>query len=341
MLADSCDFVIGVDTHARSHAYCLIEARGGLVLAHVSVPASTSGYRRAFVQVCAQAPGRRVWALEGTGSYGKGLARFLHSRGERLVEVERPLRQGRRGRSKSDPLDAERAARAVLQGAHAGPPRQGALPDELQVLLATREGAVKACSAARNELHALLVGAPAALRERLQPLGREELVTRCSRLRGEDAWALALRLLARRIRFLQASADALEGELELRVQAHAPELLTLYGVGPVSGAALLCAWSHAGRVRSEAAFARLAGAAPLEASSGAVVRHRLDRGGDRRLNRGLHTIVLCRRRGDPATRAYIARRVAEGKSQREAVRCLKRYLARSLFRQLEGMPISA
>jgi transposase len=152
------------------------------------------------------------------------------------------------------------------------------------------------------------------------------------------ALALALRSLAQRVRQLRTESRTLEHELERRVQALAPQLLARPGVGPISAAAVLIAWSQPRRVRSEAAFARLAGAAPIPASSGKTIRYRLDRGGDRQLNRALHTIILSRRRTDDETKAYIARRLAEGKTQREAVRCLKRYLARSLYRTLEAMP---
>jgi len=169
----------------------------------------------------------------------------------------------------------------------------------------------------------------------------------CARLRpgrGDSeraALALALRSLALRVRQLRSEARTLETELTRRLQALAPELLARRGVGPISAAALLIAWAHPRRLRSEAAFARLAGVAPIPASSGKLVRYRLDRGGDRRLNRALHTIVLSLRRVDPETKAYIACRTTEGKSEREAMRCLKRYLARSLFRTLEATPTTA
>jgi len=153
-----------------------------------------------------------------------------------------------------------------------------------------------------------------------------------------QAVALALRSLALRVRQLRSEAKTLEAELSRRTRALAPELLDQPGIGPISAAAILIAWSHPGRLRSEAAFARLAGTAPIPASSGQTVRYRLDRGGDRKLNRALHTIILTRKRIDPQTQAYISRRVSEGKSEREATRCLKRYLARSLYRQLEAMP---
>ena len=338
MLADRIRYVIGVDTHRDMHALCVLEAASGALVHESAQQATRAGYECALWEVRRTAPSERVWALEGTGSYGKGLARFLGECGEEVLEVERPARSGLAGGVKSDSLDAERAARVALAGKAAGPPRAGVALEELRALLATREGAVKACTQARNELAALLLSAPDALRERLQGLARGARLDACRRLRGSDGTRIALRLLAGRIRTLQAEADLLEQEIAARVQAHAPQLLAYYGVGALSAATILCAWSYRGRVRSEAAFARIAGVAPLAASSGQVVRQRLDRGGDRRLNRALHTIVLCRRRGDPATQAYIARRIAEGKSRREASRCLKRYLCRSLFRLLERMP---
>lgn len=344
MLADDVAFVIGVDTHAHTHTLVLVEARTQRTSRSLTITATRSGYRQALRLARRQAPGSRAWALEGSGSYGAGLARFLCEQGEQVLEVERPRREGRRGRFKSDVFDAERAARQVLQGQAGATPRLGSETQALRALLVAREGAVLARSAALNELRALLVSAPPPLRERLQGLPRGVLVEACARLRpgraGSEraALALALRSLARRVRQLQAEAQELEGELALRVRALAPGLLARRGVGPICAAELLVAWSQPGRLRSEAAFARLAGVAPIPASSGKVQRHRLDRGGDRRLNRALHTIVLCRRRVDAETKAYIARRVSEGKSEREAVRCLKRYLARSLFRQLEATP---
>jgi transposase len=344
MLTDDVAYVIGVDTHADTHALALVEVQSQRTRRSLTIPATRRGYRQALRLARRQAPGARAWALEGTGSYGAGLARFLACRGEQVLEVERPRREGSRGRLKSDALDAERAARQVLAGQAGALPRLGAQTQALRALLTTREGAVSASTAAMNELRALLLSAPPELRERLQGLPRAALIEACARLRPgcsdpqRAAVALALRSLALRLRLLRSEAQELERELARRVQALAPGLLARPGVGPICAAALLVAWSQPGRLRSEAAFARLAGVAPIPASSGKLVRHRLDRGGDRRLNRALHTIVLSRRRLDAETQAYIARRVHEGKSEREAVRCLKRYLARSLFRQLEAMP---
>lgn len=342
-LADGLDFVIGVDTHADSHALAVVEALSWRNRRALRIPATRAGYRRALRLARAQAPGCRVWALEGSGCYGAGLARFLHERGERVLEVERPRREGRQGRLKSDPLDAERAARQLLSGQAGATPRLAANTQALRPLLVARESAVSERTATINQLRSLLLGAPPALRERLQGLPAKALVDACARLRpgsqpDRSALCLALRSLARRIQLLRAEADTLERELHQRVRQLAPQLLTQPGIGPISAAQLLIAWSHPGRVRSEAAFARLAGTAPIPASSGKTIRHRLDRGGDRQLNRAFHTIILSRRRHDPTTQAYIQRRQSEGKTEREAVRCLKRHLTRSLYRLLESMP---
>jgi transposase len=343
MLADDVAYVVGVDTHADEHALAVVDVHSQRLLWRLTIAATRRGYRRALRLARRRAPDRRAWALEGAGSYGVGFARFLAERGEYVLEVERPRRLGSLGRVKSDALDAERAARAVVAGTAGVRPRLHAETQALRTLLVTREGAVVARTAALNELRALIVTAPAPLRERLQGMPEAALLSACARLRPAGsrdaervACALALRSLARRVGQLRAEAATLEHELAARVEKIAPQLLARRGVGPVSAAALLCAWSHRGRLRSEAAFARLAGAAPLPASSGKTVRHRLDRGGDRRLNRALHTIALTLRRSDPKTKAYIARRTAEGKTTREAMRCLKRYLARSLFRLLEA-----
>jgi transposase len=347
MVTDTLDVVIGVDTHRDAHAFALVRCRDGLLVAEEELAANRAGYRAAL-RLGRRWGRRRLWALEGSGSYGAGLARFLTHRGERVCEVERPTREGSRGRLKSDSLDALRAARSALAGQALASPRAGGRREALRVLLQTREGAVQTRRCGLNQLRAVVVCAPEDLRERLRGLARETLVRACTRLRLEQrsqperyATVLALRSLARRIERATREAAELERELRRAVAELCPQLLALEGVGPITAAQVLVSWSHRGRFRSEAAFARLAGAPPIPASSGKVVRHRLDRGGDRRLNRALHTIVLTRRRCDVATRAYIARRVSEGKSERDAVRCLKRYLARQLFRLLESTSTTA
>jgi transposase len=243
---------------------------------------------------------------------------------------------------KTDHLDAVRAARHALIEDHPLSPRRRGDRQALRVLLATRHGACRAKVSATNQLKALIVGAPEELRAELRGLASRQQIARCAALRDRPARSpehrmtvRALRTTARRIQLLAAEAAELRVELERLVAAVAPWLLELPGVGPISAAQILVSWSHAGRLRSDAAFAALAGANPIPASSGQVVRHRLNRGGDRQLNRALHTIVLARLRDDPATRAYAARRRGEGKSIREIRRCLKRAVARQLFKLLE------
>ncbi|MGH3031704.1 MAG: transposase, partial [Gaiellaceae bacterium] len=250
--------------------------------------------------------------------------------------------------AKSDALDAARAARAVLAQARPAAPRAGGSREALRALMVAREGALTARKAALCQLRSLLVTGPEELRARLEHLSRARLLRACAALRpgqrsdvAAAGLARALRSLARRIRALDGEEHALKREIELLVAQLAPALLAEPGIGPISAAQLLLSWSHRGRIRSEAAFARLAAAAPIPASSGKTVRHRLDPGGDRKLNRALHTIIVARRKHHPPTIAYCARRTREGKNARETIRCLKRYLARHLYRLLETMPATA
>jgi transposase len=240
------------------------------------------------------------------------------------------------------PWDAVRAAREALAHDHPLAPQRRGDREALRVLLATRHGACVAKVSAINQLKALIVGAPEELRAELRGLATKRQIPRCARLRDRPAGSLELRMTVRalrstaeRIQLLVAEAAGRRAELDRLVAAMAPWLLELPGVGPISAAQVLVSWSHAGRLRSDAAFAALAGANPIPASSGQVTRHRLNRGGDRQLNRALHTIVVARLRDDPATRAYAARRRGEGKSVRDIRRCLKRAVARQLFTLLE------
>ena len=283
--------------------------------------------------------------MEGAGHYGAGLARHLSGRGETVLEAGRGPRDERRLRGKDDPLDAVRAARAALASETLALPRSGQRRDALRLLLVARRGAVDVRRRALVQLRSVIVTAPDRLRAELEALPERRLLDRCSGFRrssacpvDELATKLVLRTLARRVEAATGEAERLEREILGHVRALAPQLLDEAGVGPIVAADLIVAWSHPGRVRSEAAFARLAGVAPVPASSGQTIRHRLSRGGDRQLNRALHTIVLQRRRHDPKTQAYIERRVAEGKSRREATRLLKRYIARHLYRLLEQQP---
>ena len=341
MLADELDYVVGVDTHRDEHVIAVVTAPAGAVIAATAAAASVRGYRELLAVAGRHAPGRRVWAVEGSGSYGVGLARFLAQRGETVLEASRTAATERRLRGKDDALDAARVARAALAADTLASPRAGGLREALRLLLIARRSAVDVRREALTQLRAVIVTAPDELRQELRgmPVGR--LLDRCSRLRRTTAGAdqlatrLVLRSLARRIQAATLEADELEREILAHVRAIAPALLNEPGVGPIVAAQLIVTWSHHGRVRSEAAFARLAGVAPIPASSGQTQRHRLSRGGDRQLNRALHTVVLHRRQHDPTTKAYIEKRIAEGKSRRDATRLLKRYLARHLYRQLE------
>jgi transposase len=344
MLADLVELVIGVDTHKHTHTAAVVSATTGAVLAQATVAATPAGYRQ-LLALADQQPGQRLWAIEGTGGYGAGLTRFLHAQAEQVVELDRPKRAPRRHGAKSDPLDATRAAREALGRDQLAQPRAAGHRAALQVRLTTRRSAVQAATDAQRQLHALVVAAPDLLRGRLGGLTTRQLVSACGRLRQRAAWdaetaatAASLRALARRIQVLDTEIAEHTRAITTLVRAWRPELLTPCGVGPIVAAIVLCAWSHPGRCGSDAAFAMLAGAAPIPASSGQTVRVRLNRSGDGHLNQALHLIVLTRLRYDPATRAYAQRRRAEGKTNREIRRCLVRYVARQLYRLLEADP---
>jgi transposase len=331
LLEGRVDAVIGVDTHRDRHAAAILDRNGGL-LAQLDADADQEGYEQLFRFGIQRAPGRRCWALEGTGCYGAGLASFLAGQGEWVVEIDRPQRPRGRNGAKSDPLDAVRAGREALAREHLACPRQRGQREALRVIQLTRAGAVKVSADARRHLKALLVTAPESLRAELrqstqgtwlrQARACAALVSSASEPVEHRATVQALRATARRALAAHAEAKELDRELRRLVQSAAPVLLGQPGIGPVTAAQVLISWSHRGRLRSEAAFAMLAGVAPIEASSGQVVRHRLNRGGDRQLNRALHTIVMIRQRYHQATQAYTKRRIGEGKSEREVRRCL-------------------
>jgi transposase len=343
MLAEHADHVIGVDTHRDAHSAAAMATRTGAIAAQTTVAADAFGYKRLLRFARRHARGRRVWAIESSGSFGAGLTMFLLAQGEWVVEVDRPKRAARRNGAKSDELDAIRAAREALEREHLAQPRARGGREAVRVLLITRRGAIRARTKAINHLKALVVTAREELRHQLRNTPTDELVYRCARLRTlpshsteHRATVLALRHTARRILALEAEANDLETEIEQLIQQTIPDLLAEVGVGPISAAQLYCSWSHRGRLRNDGAFAMLGGSAPIPASSGQTVRYRLNRAGDRQLNCALHTIVLTRLQHDPATRAYAARRLGEGKTPREIKRCLKRYVARQLFRLLEA-----
>jgi transposase len=348
MLAELVEVVIGVDTHSQTHTAAVVDARTGGVLARATVTADPDGYAE-LVALAEQHSGLRAWAMEGTGGYGAGLARHLADVGELVVELDRPKRPARRAGAKSDPIDAERAARDALVRAHLGQPKTGAERAALQMRLTARRAAVEAATAAQRQLLAMVITAPEVVRARFRGQTTRAMITTAGRLRpgassGNVEVLTALTVLhdlARRIRFLEAEALDHEKAIRAIVRSWRPDLLELTGVGPIVAATVLTAWSHPGRCRSDAAFAMLAGTAPIPASSGKTVRYRLNRSGDRQLNRALHTVTLTRLQRDDRTRAYADRRRAEGRTDREIKRCLKRYIARELYRRLESPPVAA
>jgi transposase len=343
-LAEVVEVVIGVDTHKHTHTAAVVSAGTGGELEVLTAPADPDGYG-AFVELADGHSGLRAWAIESTGGYGAGLARHLRERGEWVIELDRPDRPARRHGAKSDPLDAVRAAREALSRTQLAEPRAGGERAALSVLLAARRSAIEASTVAQRQLHALITAAPECLRGKFRGQTTTAMIATAARLRCHASWdvettttAMALRSLARRARAMAAEAADHERQILGIVRSWHPDLLELTGVGPIVAAVVLCAWSHPGRVRSDAAFAKLAGVCPIPASSGQTIRHRLNRYGDRQLNRALHTVVLSRLRYDPDTRAYRDRRRAEGKTDREIKRCLKRYIARQLYRQLQPVP---
>lgn len=334
-------FVIGVDTHRDTHAYAVVDRVSGLVVDQFQLPADGGGYRHAL-QRAVRVGGGRVWAVEGTGSYGAGLTDHLQGAGERVVEVDHPYRRDRDARGKSDALDAIRAARIIIGRDRHTQPRERRGPREaLRVLVIARRGAVRTRGDAIRQLKALVVSLPDPTRQRLRSCSTDRLVIECAKLRPprndvHDASVIgSLRAIARRCLAATDEAHQHERDIETWVRALCPQLLEMYGVGPHSAAQLLISWSHPGRLPSDACFARLAGVAPIPASSGNTTRHRLDRGGDRQLNNAIHTIARTRANGHPESKAYIQRRINEGKTKREALRALKRHVTRRAYTTLK------
>jgi transposase len=335
----------GVDAHLDTHHAAALDQRGAL-LATASFPTTTPGYARlldwlrAFGEV-------EVIAVESTGSYAAALVRYLREHAVRVVEVNQPHAHTRRRRGKSDPIDAEMAARLFLAGkARAVPKRTDGIVESIRLLRAARHSAVKSRSAAIVQLRDLSVTAPQELRDQLSR--RKTLrgkATLCRRLRpsiGElrrpsQAAKFALRSIARRIDALDDEIAVLDRQLEQLVRAAAPRTTQLLGISTGhAGQLLVTAGQNIERLRGEAAFASLCGASPVPASSGKTTRHRLNYGGDRQANRSLHLIAVCRLRYCPRTRAYAKRRTAEGKTKAEIMRCLKRYIAREAYNALRA-----
>jgi transposase len=335
----------GVDAHADNHHAVALDERGRL-LGDAVFATTARGYREllgwleAFGQV-------RLVGIESTGAYAAGLVRFLSAHAVAVVEVNQPHAHTRRRRGKSDPVDAEAAARKALAGeATAVPKYSSGIVESIRQLRVAREGAVKARTAALNQLSVLLVTAPDELRQQLgvRKTTRGK-VSLCLRLRPDAAQVheplqaakLALRSVAERVRELEVQIRLLDTHLARLVAAAAPRTTSLLGISTQHGGQLLVsAGQNIERLSHEAAFARLCGASPIPASSGRTTRHRLNRGGDRKANRALHLIAVCRLRNCARTRAYAERRTAEGLTKKEIIRCLKRYIAREVYYTLRA-----
>ncbi|NKZ09337.1 IS110 family transposase [Actinomadura latina] len=329
----------GVDTHSDTHTAAMID-QVGRVLGTEQFPAGAAGYAALLAWMRSFGSLVRV-GVEGTGAYGAGLTRLLRAERVDVVEVDRPDRKTRRFQGKSDPIDAVQAARTALAGERTGTPKQrdGRI-EAVRNLRVARRSAVDQRADAQRQIKTLIVTAPDDLRERLRSLPAKELITTCANLRPDRAGAaspatavrIALRSLARRHQQLTTEITDLDDLLDPLVAAINPGLVAANGVGTdVAGQLLVTAGENHDRLRSEAAFAMLCGAAPIPASSGKTNRHRLNRGGDRQANAALYRIVLCRLRWDPRTRAYAERRTKDGLSKKEIIRCLKRYIARELY----------
>jgi transposase len=336
---------LGVDTHADMHVSVALD-RLGRRLGSKSVPTTQAGYAELVAWVEGFGVLDRV-GVEGSGSFGVGLVRFLRARGVGVVEVNRPNRQHRRRFGKHDTADAEAAARAVQANVATGEPKAAdGIVEMMRALRVARRSAVKARTQAANQLRALLFTAPEELKRELGGLPTNRLVSVAARFRPGTrprslvtATKLAMRSVARRHLLLSEEISDLDERLEQLVAEAAPALAALRGVGTDTAAALLiAAGDNPERLRSEAAFAHLCGVAPIQASSGKTVRHRLNRGGNREANRALYVLVLGRMSWDERTRGYVARRTAEGKSKREIIRCLKRFVAREIYRTLTATP---
>ena len=339
-IAEEFDRVIGVDTHKATHTAAIVHCNG----AHqhtMTVSATPAGFAELFMHVDSE-PGTRIWALEGCGSWGRGLYRWLDERGERVVEVERPKRPKRHMGIKDDASDALRCAREAFTVRHAAIPRADGKRDAIAALFAVRKLALSATGDAERQLLSLANIAPEVLAAKVRGLSTLMTVRTCAASRPASyndpsirRFALAMQSAAKRALALRAESEMLEKELTAAIREWRPDLLAQDGVGPIVAAVVLSAWSHPGRIRSEGAFAMISGTAPIPASSGQTQRHRLNRQGDRQLNWALHVTAMWRMRSDERTRTYVERRRAEGKTDREIRRCLKRYIAREFFNLLE------
>lgn len=331
------EVILGVDTHLDTHVAAVI-GHAGKLLGTLATPTNATGYLKLLAWARSLGCVRRA-GVEGTGTYGAGLARVLREQGIEVLEVNRPDRSKRRLKGKSDPTDAENAARSVLSGeATAIPKSQSGAAEAMRTVSVARRSAVKAKTQAINQLRAILVSAPQDIRERLWKVKADQCVAVCAHLRHLGSTTLlrtlttTLRLLAKRWLMLAAELKELDAVLEHLTSESAPHLREQFGVGPQTAATLIAvAGDNPERLHSEAALAALCGVNPLPASSGKTIRHRLNRGGDRQANNALWTIAMVRMRSESRTRAYVERRTAEGMSNKEIHRCLKRYIVRELY----------
>lgn len=340
---DRGDVVVGVDTHKDEHVAVAIDGLGGQ-LGELAIGANPEGYASLLRWTDELGP-VAAFGVEGTGSYGSGLARFLRRHGRKVVEVSRPPRKGERRLSgKSDTIDAEHAAREVLAGkARAIPKLADGIVEAIRLIKIARDSAVNAHSQAMITLKATLVTAPDELRTQLEPLTDFRLIQTCAALdiSGDIADpAVAMRQvlasLARRWLELHEEIKVHSRHLKKLTKLAAPDLVAAFGIGPdIAAEMLVTAGDNTDRIRSDAALAKLCGACPIPAGSGRTNgRHRLNRGGNRQANAALHRAIIVRMRWHPPTIAYVERRTAEGLSKKEVMRCLKRYLAREVYRLL-------
>lgn len=342
MLAELARHVIGIDPDRDRITASLVEIVTRGELARREFPATPRGYAAVidWADELSEAEDR-VWSIEGTGSYGSGLCITLGQHGEWVIEFDWPSTRSAKDGAKSDGLDSYRAATELIGRKKFCQPRVRGVREAMRVLLVTRKSGQRARVAAINELKAFVVTCPVDLREELRNLNTTGLVARCSTWRPSGdvetaATKTVMRIVARRIKDFDVQIRAIDHQLKTLVGQAAPQLLDESGIGPFCAAQIYVSWSHEGRCRNDAAFARLAGVAPIEATSGQTNnKYRLSRGGDRQLNRAMHVIMLSRTRSDPDTRDYITRSIAAGKSERDAKRALKRYIARRVWKLLE------
>ncbi|WP_405648035.1 IS110 family transposase [Streptomyces uncialis] len=341
MAADGTAVIGGMDTHTDLHQAAVIDGIGRH-LATEAFGTTPAGYQRLLDRLNSHGEVLAV-GIEGTGAYGAEIARFLTANGIAIVEVDRPDRKARRDNGKSDPIDAYGAASAVLSGRAGGTPKaRNGIVEAIRALRVVRRSAVKARTQKVNQIRTLIVTAPSGVRDKLRGLSTRDLIDTLARSRpaGELAGPacavkIALRRLARRYQALSEEIKDADKEIGPLVTQAAPRLIALPGVGPeTAGQLLASAGDNPGRLRSEAAFAHLCGAAPVPASSGRTNRHRLNRGGDRAANNALHTVVLVRMKYDRRTQEYVARRTAQGMAKKDIVRCLKRFVVREIYRHL-------